>query len=37
VKQVSVRNRVCVLIDWLKAKAFGRDFTSPAEYLPEEE
>lgn len=26
-KQVSLRNRVLVLVDWLKAQAFGRDIT----------
>mmetsp|Transcript_39424 Transcript_39424/g.80877 ORF Transcript_39424/g.80877 Transcript_39424/m.80877 type:complete len:637 (+) Transcript_39424:94-2004(+) len=26
-KQVSLRNRVLVLLDWLKAQAFGRDIT----------
>eukprot|EP00611_Tribonema_gayanum_P008774 TRINITY_DN183_c0_g1_i1.p1 TRINITY_DN183_c0_g1~~TRINITY_DN183_c0_g1_i1.p1 ORF type:complete len:599 (-),score=180.28 TRINITY_DN183_c0_g1_i1:874-2670(-) len=37
VKQVSMRNRVCVAIDWFKAKAFGRDFTSPSDYYSVEE
>jgi hypothetical protein len=37
VKQVSVRNRVCVLIDWFKSKTFGRAFTSPAEYFKDDE
>ena len=26
-KQVSTRNRLLVLVDWLKAKSFGRDIT----------
>lgn len=26
-KQVSLRNRVLILFDWLKAKAFGRDLS----------
>lgn len=26
-KQVSTRNRVLILFDWLKAKVFGRDLS----------
>lgn len=27
-KQVSVRNRVLILLDWMKAKVFGRDLSN---------
>jgi NADH:ubiquinone reductase (non-electrogenic) len=37
VKQVDVRNRVLVLFDWFKARAFGRDSTSiPILVCPED-